>query len=209
MRRRSVLLLGTTPIFIGLISLALRLEEHLASAFWIGARNHVRRRRADRRRQRGCRVEPERHADRDRDRSLTWACYTVTIAPLMRRYSPPYRISALVLAIGWVPLALVSIPPTLGAAVLVVRDGRSGSASATRRRAAFPHEHPLVHVHRPRRRFRCVALREPAGRSSQCSSRLILLSESPAHTMEIAGGLLIFAGIAFERLSRRAASAAG
>ena len=30
------LLLGTTPIFIGLISLALRLEQ-LASAFWIGA----------------------------------------------------------------------------------------------------------------------------------------------------------------------------
>ena len=30
------LLLGTTPIFIGLISLALRLER-LASAFWIGA----------------------------------------------------------------------------------------------------------------------------------------------------------------------------
>ena len=30
------LLLGTTPIFIGLISLALGLE-HLARAFWIGA----------------------------------------------------------------------------------------------------------------------------------------------------------------------------
>ena len=41
--------------------------------------------------------------------AFTWACYTIAIAPLMRRYSP-YRISALVLAIGWVPLALVSIP---------------------------------------------------------------------------------------------------
>src|SRR5204862_245530 len=38
-----------------------------------------------------------------------WASYTVAIAPLMRRYSP-YRISAVVLAIGWLPLALVSIP---------------------------------------------------------------------------------------------------
>jgi drug/metabolite transporter (DMT)-like permease len=34
------------------------------------------------------------------------------IAPLMRRYSP-FRISALVLALGWVPLALVSIPQLL------------------------------------------------------------------------------------------------
>jgi drug/metabolite transporter (DMT)-like permease len=41
--------------------------------------------------------------------ALTWAAYSVTIAPLMRRYSP-FRISALVLGLGWVPLALVSIP---------------------------------------------------------------------------------------------------
>jgi drug/metabolite transporter (DMT)-like permease len=41
--------------------------------------------------------------------AATWGGYSVTIAPLMRRYSP-FRISALVLAIGWVPLALVSIP---------------------------------------------------------------------------------------------------
>jgi drug/metabolite transporter (DMT)-like permease len=41
--------------------------------------------------------------------AVTWAAYSVTIAPLMRRYSP-FRISALVLGIGWVPLALVSIP---------------------------------------------------------------------------------------------------
>jgi drug/metabolite transporter (DMT)-like permease len=41
--------------------------------------------------------------------AFTWAAYSVAIAPLMRRYSP-FRISALVLAIGWVPLALVSIP---------------------------------------------------------------------------------------------------
>jgi drug/metabolite transporter (DMT)-like permease len=44
--------------------------------------------------------------------TATWAGYSVTIAPLMRRYSP-FRISALVLALGWVPLALVSIPQLL------------------------------------------------------------------------------------------------
>jgi len=41
--------------------------------------------------------------------AVTWAGYSVAIAPLMRRYSP-FRISALVLGLGWLPLALVSIP---------------------------------------------------------------------------------------------------
>ena len=41
--------------------------------------------------------------------AVTWSAYSVVIAPLMQRYSP-FRISALVLALGWVPLALVSIP---------------------------------------------------------------------------------------------------
>ena len=36
--------------------------------------------------------------------AATWAAYSVAIAPLMRRYSP-YRISAIVLAIGWVAVA--------------------------------------------------------------------------------------------------------
>lgn len=40
--------------------------------------------------------------------AATWGAYSVAIAPLMRRYSP-FRISALVLAIGWVPLALVGL----------------------------------------------------------------------------------------------------
>ncbi len=39
--------------------------------------------------------------------AATWAGYSVLIAPLMRRYSP-YRISALVLALGWIPLAATS-----------------------------------------------------------------------------------------------------
>ncbi len=41
--------------------------------------------------------------------AVTWAGYSVSIVPLMRRYSP-FRVSALVLAVGWVPLALVSAP---------------------------------------------------------------------------------------------------
>jgi drug/metabolite transporter (DMT)-like permease len=44
--------------------------------------------------------------------AATWSGYSVSIAPLMRRYSP-FRVSAVVLGLGWVPLALVSIPDLL------------------------------------------------------------------------------------------------
>ena len=191
------LLLGTTPIFIGLISLALRLE-HLARAFWIGAaitfvgvalialaNGGV-----------GSSLTGTLIAIAT---ALTWACYTVSIAPLMRRYSP-YRISALVLAIGWVPLALVSIPQVreqqfsfgwkvwLGFGYAVVGPlfltnilwftsiDRVGASRA----ALFANLQPFFAV----------------------VFALVLLSES-LHRLEIAGGVLIFAGIAFERLSRR------
>jgi drug/metabolite transporter (DMT)-like permease len=43
--------------------------------------------------------------------AATWAAYSVAIAPLMRRYSP-FRISSLVLAIGWVPLAIAGAQQT-------------------------------------------------------------------------------------------------
>jgi drug/metabolite transporter (DMT)-like permease len=36
--------------------------------------------------------------------AATWAAYSVMVAPLMRRYSP-YQISAVVLVLGWIPLA--------------------------------------------------------------------------------------------------------
>ena len=41
--------------------------------------------------------------------SATWAAYSVAIAPLMRTYSP-YRISAVVLTVMWVPLAVLASP---------------------------------------------------------------------------------------------------
>ena len=145
--------------------------------------------------------------------ALTWACYTVSIAPLMRRYSP-YRISALVLAIGWVPLALVSITQLgeqqfsfgwkvwLGFGYAVVGPlfltnilwftsiDRVGASRA----ALFANLQPFFAVF----------------------FALVLLSES-LHGLEIAGGvlvfvkarcsyrcrLLVFAGIAFERLARQ------
>jgi drug/metabolite transporter (DMT)-like permease len=43
--------------------------------------------------------------------AATWAAYSVAIAPLMRRYSPS-RISSIVLALGWVGMALSGIGQT-------------------------------------------------------------------------------------------------
>ena len=102
------LMLGTTPVFVGVIALLVGLERP-ALAFWLatavsfvgvgliaaggsgGLSGHML----------GDLLAVGTPA--------TWAAYSIAIAPLMRRYSP-FRISALVLAIGWVPLALASIP---------------------------------------------------------------------------------------------------
>lgn len=191
------LLLGATPVFIGLITVTLRLER-LAGAFWIGAAvtfvgvglvaaaaGGV-----------GSSLSGDLIAI---GTAATWAAYTVSIAPLMRRYSP-YRISALVLAIGWVPLALISIPQLgseqfsfgwkvwLGFAYAVVGPlfltnilwftaiDRVGPSRAS----LFGNLQPFLAV------FFAV----------------VLLGES-LHTLELAGGALIFAGIVYERLSRR------
>ncbi len=39
--------------------------------------------------------------------AATWAGYSVAVAPLMRRYSP-FRISAVVLLLGWIPLVITA-----------------------------------------------------------------------------------------------------
>jgi drug/metabolite transporter (DMT)-like permease len=130
--------------------------------------------------------------------AVTWAAYTVAIAPLMRRYSP-YRISAVVLTIGWAPLALVSIPQIgrqdfhfsgtvwLGFVYAVIGPlfltnilwftavDRVGAARAS----IFNNMQPFFGV----------------------LFALLILSES-IHGLEVAGGLLIFAGIAYERVGR-------
>jgi drug/metabolite transporter (DMT)-like permease len=104
------LLLGTTPIFIGILSTVFGLEL-LGRRFWAGAVLSF--------------IGVGFVALGSSDFSghalglllavlipLTWGAYSVAIVPLMRRYSP-FRISALVLAAGWVPLAIVSAPQTL------------------------------------------------------------------------------------------------
>jgi drug/metabolite transporter (DMT)-like permease len=99
----TALILGSTPIFAALVALAFGLER-MRSLFWIAtAVSFV-----------GVALVAvgggEVHADLWGDllgvaTAATWAAYSVAIAPLMRRYSP-FRISAVVLAFGWIPLAI-------------------------------------------------------------------------------------------------------
>jgi drug/metabolite transporter (DMT)-like permease len=134
--------------------------------------------------------------------AFTWAAYTVSIRPLMRRYSP-YRISALVLAIGWVPLAALASTQLahesfsfgwkvwLGFGYAVVGPlfltnilwftsiDRVGPSRAS----LFGNLQPFFAV----------------------LFALVLLGES-LHTLEIAGGVLIFAGIAYDRVRQRQAA---
>ncbi len=192
------LLLGATPVFMGVIAEALRIER-LQATFWIGAFVTFA----------GVGLIAA-HSGGGVSTSLTgtllavataftWACYSTSIAPLMRRYSP-YRISSLVLAIGWVPLAAVAAHqvgeqqlhfgtlPWIGFAYAVVGPlfltnilwftaiDRVGAPRAS----IFGNLQPFFSVF----------------------FALLLLHES-LHAMEIAGGVLIFAGIALERVWRR------
>ena len=193
------LLLGTTPIFIGLISVALGLE-HLPGSFWIGAAITfvgVALVAAGAGTGVGSSLAGDAIAVLT---AATWAGYTLTIAPLMRRYSP-YRISALVLAAGWVPLALVSVGQIraqefsfgwtvwLGFVYAVVGPlfltnilwftaiDRVGPSRA----ALFGNLQPFFAVF----------------------FALVLLGEG-LRRLELAGGVLIFAGIAYDRLRSRA-----
>jgi drug/metabolite transporter (DMT)-like permease len=192
------LLLGATPVFIGLITITLRLEA-LQRSFWIGAGvtfAGVGLVAASASGGLSSSLGGDLIAIAT---ALTWASYTVTIAPLMRRYSP-YRISALVLAIGWVPLAALASAQLghesfsfgwkvwLGFGYAVIGPlfltnilwftaiDRVGPSRAS----LFGNLQPFLAV------FFAV----------------LLLGES-LHTLEIAGGVLIFAGIAYERLRRR------
>jgi drug/metabolite transporter (DMT)-like permease len=106
------LILGATPIFAALLGLAFGTES-LHARFWLGASvsfagvglvaagsgGHIE-------------GGPEGIALGIATAS-TWAAYSVAIAPLMSRYSP-FRISALVLSLGWVLIAFTGASETAG-----------------------------------------------------------------------------------------------
>jgi drug/metabolite transporter (DMT)-like permease len=192
------LLLGATPVFMGLIATVLGLE-HLQWTFWIGAAVTFA----------GVSLIAVSSGGGLSGSlagnllgiatAFTWACYSTAIAPLMKRYSP-YRISSLVLAIGWVPLAAVGAhqvgeqtfhfealawvafayavvgPLFLTNILWFTSIDRVGASRAS----LFGNLQPFFAVF----------------------FALVLLSES-LHGMEIAGGVLIFAGIALERIWHR------
>ena len=196
------LLLGATPIFIGVISILLRLER-LQRSFWLGALITFGGVTL---------IAASTHGGLSAglggdllaiSTAFTWACYTVAIAPLMRRYSP-FRISALVLLLGWIPLALISIPQVssqnfsfgwlvwLGFGYAIIGPlfltnilwFTAIDRVAPSRASLFGNLQPFFAV----------------------MFAILLLSES-LHALEIVGGVLIFAGIVLERVRRRVPTA--
>jgi drug/metabolite transporter (DMT)-like permease len=102
------LVLGTTPIFAGIFATLVGLERP-GTAFWVAAAvsfGGVALIAAGAGGGLGGALLGDFLAVAT---AATWAAYSVAITPLMRSYSP-FRISSIVLPIGWVPLALVSIP---------------------------------------------------------------------------------------------------
>ena len=104
------IVLGATPIFAALLGHVLG-TEHLSRSFWLGAAVSFA----------GVGLVAAGSSG-ELSGSLggillaiaaaaTWAAYSVAIAPLMRRYSPS-RISAIVLALGWLCLAVAGIGQT-------------------------------------------------------------------------------------------------
>jgi drug/metabolite transporter (DMT)-like permease len=191
------LLFGTTPVWVAIVSLLFRLER-LSRAFWVGAVLTFAGVALVAAGAGGGFSTSTKGNVIAVGTALTWACYTVAIAPLMRRYSP-FRISALVLAIGWVPLALVSIPQ--------ISRQQFHFGTLTRLGFAYAVVGPLFLTNILW--FTAVS-RVGAARAVIVNNlqpffgvffALVLLSES-LHPLEIAGGLLIFAGIYLERRLR-------
>ena len=194
------LMLGATPVIIGVITSLLGMES-LAASFWLGAALAFG----------GVGLIAlggggGMSANLGGDviaicAAVTWAAYSVAIAPLMRRYSP-FRISALVLGLGWAPLALVSVPQLreqdwsgLGWGVwLAVGYAILGPLFLTNILwfTAIDRVGPS--------RAALVANLQPF---FAVLFALVLLSEH-LNRWEIVGGLAIAAGIALERLRRQA-----
>ncbi len=193
------LLLGATPIFAALLVLALRLDR-VGFRFWagaavsftgvglvaLGAGGEVSGGYA------GILLGVATAA--------TWAAYSVAIAPLMRRYSPT-RISALVLTAGWVAIALTGAEQTSG------QDFALGWEVWTL--LVFSTLGPLVLTNvlwfRALHRIGAARATLAANLNPFVAAvvALVLLSE-PMSLVQVAGGVLIAAGIVVARRPARA-----
>ncbi|HEU5216273.1 MAG TPA: DMT family transporter [Gaiellaceae bacterium] len=192
------LLFGSCPMFVGFISIVF-LHLHLQRAFWVGAGLTFAGVALIAVGAGGGLVSGWKGILLAIALAVTWAAYTVAIAPLMRSYSP-YRISAVVLALGWLPLALVSLPQ-------IARQDYSFSGTVW---VGFVYAviGPLFltnilwftavdRVGAPR-----AAIFNNIQPFFGVLFALLILSEA-IHGLEIVGGVLIFVGIAYERVWRR------
>jgi len=102
------LILGATPIFAALIGLAFGLER-LSGKFWLAAAVSFAGVGFVASGSGGGLTGDVRGTLLGISTAATWAAYSVVVTPLMQRYSP-YRISAVVLPLGWVLIALVGLP---------------------------------------------------------------------------------------------------
>ena len=124
----------------------------------------------------------------------------VAIAPLMRRYSP-FRISSVVLPLGWLPLALVSLPQLSTQSV----DGFGWTMTLA---FAFAVVGPLLLTNILW--FTAIGKVGPSRATLFANLEpffvvlfaVLLLSES-LNGLEIAGGVAIAAGIVIERRGQR------
>jgi drug/metabolite transporter (DMT)-like permease len=133
--------------------------------------------------------------------ALTWAGYAVAIVPLMARYSP-FRVTALVIGIGWLQLAPFGVPQ------LARQDFHLRPLVWVG--LAFAVAGPLVLTNL----LWFSAIRDvgPSRASIFANAQpfvgalvaLLLLSE-PLHPLELAGAVLIAAGIAIGARKSRAA----
>ncbi|HSS72856.1 MAG TPA: DMT family transporter [Gaiellaceae bacterium] len=133
--------------------------------------------------------------------SASWGCYSVLIAPLMRRYSP-YRISAVVLCVMCVPFVALSSPQ-------IVSQDYSSLSPLIWACLAFAIVGPLfltnllwfTAVHRvgPARATLFVNVQPFVA----AVFAFLILSEH-LHWLEVVGGLTILAGIVLERYWRPA-----
>jgi drug/metabolite transporter (DMT)-like permease len=198
------LILGTTPIFAAIISSLVGLEQ-LTGRFWVATLIGFV----------GVALVAlgsggDLSSDLGGDLlaivlSISWAAYSVTIAPLMRTYSP-YRISAVVLVIMCIPFVALSTPQiadqdyaSLGALVWVG--------------LAFAIVGPLFLTNILW--FKSIGIVGPSRATLFANAQpfvaaifaALILSEH-LHWLQIAGGVTILLGIVLERRWRRPAAEA-
>jgi drug/metabolite transporter (DMT)-like permease len=197
------MIFGATPVFVAAISVVLGLER-LQLAFWIGAGlTFVGVALIALGAGSGVPTSLEGNLIAV-GMAVTWACYTLAIAPLMNRYSP-FRISSVVLLIGWLPLAMLSVPQ--------LADQEYSFGWLVWLGLVYAVIGPLFLT--TILWFEAVAI-VGASRASLFNNiqpffavlfALLLLGES-LYPLEIVGGMFIFAGIAVERVWHRAPVAA-